>query len=104
MMNQPVEQPSQPRQRTIFSHRQARRVDINAARSPIQIVPSGVVTGVLPSPMRIWRQRDNAADHAEQVVGTAGLEERPVPAIVLDHEDAYNKAGCQDRQAQCHPV
>src|SRR5579862_5187755 len=58
---------------------------------------------MLAAPEGIGRQRHQAAQAAEEVVGAARAEERAVPAIMLDDEDADEKAGGEQRQRQGDP-
>src|SRR5690348_11613084 len=62
-----------------------------------------MVAGMLPSPKRIRRQCQEAAQGAEYVVGATGPEERAVPAIVLNNEDPHQKSSSQYRHRQSNP-
>ena len=93
-----------PRQGAIFRDRHARRIDIQpAGGAPIQIVPRTVMSCMLPAPEGVRRQRHQAAQDADQVVRASRLEERAMPAIVLNDEDADEKAGGDYRHWQRHP-
>ena len=75
-----------------FVDRQAAGINIQAGPA-IQIVPAAVVKGMLPAPHEIRRERDQAAEHPQNIVGAARSEERAMTAIMLDDEDADEEAG-----------
>lgn len=53
---------------------------------------------ICPAPGRVWRQRQEAAREADDVVCTGRAEEREVPIVVLDDKDAHEEAGGQWRE------
>ena len=60
--------------------------------------------GVRAPPEIVGRQRQHA-DHApDPVVGETMAEECAMTAIVLDHEQAHEKAGGRHRKQQAKPV
>jgi hypothetical protein len=61
------------------------------------------VPGVLPTPEGVGRQRHQAAQPADQLVCPSRPEERAVSAIMLDDENADEKAGGERRHWQCDP-
>ncbi|MGF6227749.1 hypothetical protein QFZ27_001704 [Inquilinus ginsengisoli] len=83
---------------------QAGRVDVGPAVAPVEIVPDSVVPGMLAAPVREGREGDQAAQAAEHQVGAARGEERRVPAIMLDEEEAHGEAGRDHRQPEGQPV
>ena len=88
---QPVEKALPACHRIVFRNRQARGVDVASGFPLVEIVPDRMMTGVLAAPIRVWRQRQDAAQPADQIVRPARFEERAVPAIVLDDEDAHEQ-------------
>ena len=88
----------------IFRDRQAAGVDVGARIAPVEIVPGGVVAGMLAPPIRVRRQRQDAAQPADRIIGGARGEEGAVPAIVLDDEDAHQQGAGRDREQQRHQI
>ena len=101
MAVEPIAEPAAPVSREIFAHRQ--RVDV-AHAAPVEIARRRVMGGVHALPVIVRRQRHHADDPADPVVDRAAAEERPVAAIVLDHEQPHQKRGGRDRQRQAQPV
>ena len=60
--------------------------------------------GVLMPPVGVGGQRQHADDAAETVVGTAGLKERAVAAIMLNDEQANQEPRRGNRKQQSQPV
>ena len=63
-----------------------------------------MVDGMPLPPMAESGQGQHADGAAEPVVGPAAAEERAVPAIVLDHEQAHEEPCRRDGQEQDQPV
>src|SRR4051812_492268 len=80
-----------------FADRQGRHI---ADSSLVEIARTGVVDGVLGPPMVIRRQCQHAQQPTEPIVQRSPAEERAVPAIVLYHEDAYQKSRRGEREEQ----
>ena len=55
-------------------------------------------------PEIVRRQRHNADDAPDPVIGEAVPEERAVTAIVLDHEETDHEAGGRNGQQQIKPI
>ena len=55
---------------------------------PVQMTRRPMVQRVVPTPLVVGRERENAGREPHDVVGHAGLEERAVAAVVEDDEDA----------------
>ena len=100
MAIEPVAQPAPARQRQIFAHRQ--RVDV-AHAAALEIAGGGVMHGMRAPPEIVGRQREHAERAADPVIGEAMAEERAVPAIVLDHEQAHQEAGGRNGEQQGQP-
>ena len=98
---EPIAQPTPARQGEVLPHGQ--RVDI-ADAALLEIARAGVVDGVAATPGVVGRQRQRADDAAHPVVESSAAEESTMAAIVLDHEQADEEAGCRDRQQQAQPV
>ncbi len=87
----------------VFLDRQACRVDVARHVSPVQVVPTRVVLRVMTAPIGEWRQRRQAAQHADHNVGPARLEECPVPAIVLYDEQPHHQPGGRQHEREAEP-
>ena len=82
----------------------ARRECFNVAQAAtVEIPRAGVMGSVLPTPKVIGRQYQHADDPAHPVVCHAMVEECAVPAVVLDHEQPYQKARGRHRDQQREP-
>ena len=103
MARQPVPAALPRSQRPVLLQGQAGGIDVGPARAAVEVVPDAVMLGMLAAPAGIRRQRHQAADQAEHVVGPARAEEGPVPAIVLDDEDPNDEEGRQGRRQQRKP-
>ena len=73
--------PSRPRQE--LSHRQCVNV---AEASLIEISRTRMMECMVMSPVIVWGQRHDTDDSADPIVRMAAAEERPVAAVMLDHE------------------
>ena len=98
---QPVGQPPPGRQPPELGHGQ--RVDV-ADATPVEVAGGGMMDGVLLPPVAVGGQGQHADHPTEPVVGAPAAEERAVPAIVLDHEQAHQEARGGDGQQQAEPV
>ena len=96
-----VTQPTQRRAREILLYGQ--RVDV-AHPAAIKISGCRMMSGVGASP-KIVRRQCQHPDHATHpVIGAAAMEEGAVTAIVLDHEQPYQKARGRHREQQAGPI
>jgi hypothetical protein len=87
-----IEQPLPKRPFAIFFYGQARRIDIGARSPLVEIVPVCVVSGMLPAPIRVGREREQAAYHPHQIVRSRRGKKGTVAAIVLDNENTNEQA------------
>ena len=63
-----------------------------------------MMSGVGASPEIVRRQRQHPDHATDPVVGAAAMEEGAVAAIVLDHEQAHEKARGRHREQQARPI
>ena len=70
----------------------------------VEVAAAGVVSRVAAPPKIIWRERQETAGVAEDVVRAAIAQERMVPAVVLDDEDADQHPGRRQRQGEREPI
>src|ERR1041384_5005796 len=79
------------------------RVD-DANPAAIKISGCRMMSGV-GAPPKIIRRQCQHADHATYpIIGAAAMEEGAVTAVVLDHEQAYEKASGRHREQQAGPI
>ena len=83
--------------------RDSQRLDV-AHAALIEIAGAGMMGCVGTSPAIVRRQSQDAQAAADPVVGGAVGEEGAVAAIVLDHEDAHQKAGGRKDEDQTPPM
>jgi hypothetical protein len=74
-----------------------------ARHATVEVAGGGVVDGVRLAPVGVGREREHAQDSAGPVVGGLGREERSVPAVVLDHEDAHQEGRGRNREQEPGP-
>ena len=86
----PVFQTAPHGQRAIFAHGQ--RIEI-ADAAAIEVAGGGMMDRMRAAPAVIGRQREHAKDAADPVIGQPAGKKSAVAAIVLDHEQADEKAG-----------
>ena len=91
--------PGAGRQIFLYGH----RPDI-AHPAAFQITTGGVVQGVLPAPVEIRGEGQDAGDETGDVVELLALEERAMATVVEDNEDADHKEPIQKGQQQGDPV
>ena len=96
-----IAQPAPSGQREIFAHGQG--VDI-ADAAMIEIAGARVMDRMRASPEVVGRQCQDTEDAADPVIGNAMAEESAMAAIMLDHEQAHEKARSRNRQQQAEPV
>ena len=101
MAIEPVNQAAASVQRKILPHRL--RLDV-ADAAPVEISGRCVVDRVAAPPEVVGRQGQDADRPADPVVGGLARQERSVPAIVLDHEQADEQPGGERRQREREPV
>ena len=63
-----------------------------------------MVVGVGAPPEIVGRQRQDADDAADPIIGETMGKERPVAAIVLDHEETHEEAGSRHGEQQAYPI
>jgi hypothetical protein len=63
-----------------------------------------MVQRVLPAPMAIRRQIEQARDYAQYIIGAARIKKRSVTAVMEDYEDSGEKAGSENANRQHEPV
>jgi len=85
----------------ILLHR--KRPDI-AGTASIQIAGRTVVQGVLPAPVPVRRQKQQARKSTRRVVGSFGFKERRVAAVMKNNKDPDKKAGGQNCNREHQPV
>ena len=99
MAIEPVKEPAAPLQRKIFPDRQ--RLDFaDAARSRLPDVAGWIAW------LRrqiVGRHRQDADRSAHPLMGELAPQERSVPAIVLDHEQANEQPAGERRQRERDP-
>jgi hypothetical protein len=81
------------RKGAVFAHSEAGRVDVRPLVSAVEVVPTGMVLGVMPSPVCVGREGYQATNPARDIISAAGSEEGAMAAIVLDNERADDEAG-----------
>src|SRR5437660_12844694 len=86
-----ISEPAPPRPRQVFVDRQ--RVDIAHATS-IEIARGRMMNCMCPPPEVVGCQRENADDSSKPVIHQSVTKERPMTAVVLDHEQTDKKASC----------
>ena len=101
MTRQTIESAAPRRQALVLAHGQG--VDV-ARAAPAQMAGGGVVHGMRAPPVAVGREGQHAQNPAEPVVGAPPAEERAVPAIVLDHEQAHEEARRRHGEEQAEPV
>ena len=69
----------------------------------VQIACAGVVDGMLPPPVVVGCECEKSRYESPNVVGPARLEERTVPAVVKDDEDAQDHRSGQNREGNSQP-
>jgi hypothetical protein len=92
---------AQSGRREILAHRERSNVADTAA---LEIPRAGVMRSMAAPPVVVWRQCQHADDAADPVVGLPRSEKGAVTAIMLDHEEAHQKAGSRHRQREAQPV
>ena len=92
-----VFQTAPPRKGPVFAHCQ--RIDITDTTA-VEVAAGGMMNCMRPAPTVVGREREHANDAADPVVRQAAGEKRAVAAVVLDHEQAYEKAGGRNRDKQ----
>jgi hypothetical protein len=97
---EPVEQPSWHRPRKILTD--GERTDV-ADAAPGEVARGGVMHCMVAAPEGIGRGREDPDSAAEEVVRPSSLEIRPVPAIVLDDEEADQEGRGEQYQDQGGP-
>ena len=90
MTVQPIPEPTPARERKVFADRQS--VDVTHAAT-VEVAAGGVMNRVGPAPEVVGRHGDDAEDPADPVIDGLMPEEGAVTAVVLDHEQAHEKAG-----------
>src|SRR6186997_2151379 len=81
----------------------SQRVDV--ADTPlIEITRTCVMARVASSPVIVRGQGHDADGSADPIVCGATVEERPVAAVVLDHEEADEEARRRYYQQQSNPI
>src|ERR1700722_6722864 len=87
---EPISQAAPARTPAIFPHRQ--RIHV-ADATAIEIARGRMMNGMSAAPQIVRRQRDHADETADPIVRTPVGKERAVTAVVLDKEQAEEKAG-----------
>src|SRR6185295_10262999 len=79
----------------IFAYRHRRHI----ADTPMgEVAHAGVMHGMGALPMIVRRQREDADDPPDPIIGRAATEEGPMAAVMLDHEEADEKPGRGNRK------
>jgi hypothetical protein len=78
-------------------------VDV-AHPAAIQIAGRRVVCGVGASPKVVWCERQHPDHASDPVVDGTTMKKGPMTTIVLDHEEADQKARSRHREQQAKPV
>ena len=100
MAIEPVADPAAPVAREIFANRQ--RLDV-ADAAPVEIARRRMVDRMAAPPVIVGGHRHDADPPADPLVGGFARQERTVPAIVLDHEEANEQPGRQRRHGKRKP-
>ena len=98
---EPVAKLSPAGKRLVFGDGKRRDV---AHAALVEIACACMMRSMRAAPVIVGGQRQDAEDAADPVVGMTIGEEGAVPAIVLDHEQADEKACSRDNQNQSPPV
>src|SRR3954451_22751648 len=101
MAIKPIAQPSAPRQRKIFLHRES--IDV-AHAAPRQIAGRRMMHRMGMAPEIVRREGQDADDPPDPVIERAAAEERAVPAIMLDHEQADQERGGRNDEQKAEPI
>jgi hypothetical protein len=71
--------------------------------SLVEIAGGGMVFGMRPSPVVVGRERQDTDDAARPVVDSTARKERPMAAVVLDHEQPQQESGGGNDEDQAGP-
>ena len=104
MARQPIEKAAPRRQRPVFVDGEAGGIDVGAGIALVEIVPDGVVAGMLAPPVGIGREREHAAKRPTRLFALRRAKERAVAAIVLDDEDAHQKRAGRYGERERQPI
>jgi len=88
------------RRRQILLHRHCPDV---AGAALVEVARAGVVNGMLPLPVMVGREGQDAGDKAQDVVGHSGFEKGSVPAVVENDEHPHEERAGEDGQRDCEP-
>jgi hypothetical protein len=100
MPGQAVKKATSARHRKIIPHCEARGIHVGTATRTVEVIPVGVMHAVLAAPIGVGRERAEAAQSPGEGIGASRGEERAVPAIVLDNEDAYQQRAGRQRKGE----
>ena len=92
-----VFQTTPPGKRPVFAHGQ--RIEI-ADTAAIEVAGGGMMDRMRAAPTVVGREREHANDAADPVIRQTAGKKGAVAAVVLDHEQAYEKAGSRNRDKQ----
>src|SRR6516162_5452831 len=92
-----VFQTAPPRTSLVFAHCQG--IDI-ADTAPVEVTGAGVMDRMRAAPPVVRRQREHANDAADPVVRQTVGEEGAMAAVVLNHEEAQEKASSWNRDKE----
>ena len=95
-----IREPFPARRFQVLLHRHGPHV---ADASLVQVPGGAVVNAVLPAPVVVRCERQDAGDESDQRIGPVRLEERPVPAIVKEDEHPHQQRAGEHRQRKRQP-
>src|ERR1700742_626224 len=95
-----VFQTAPPRTGLVFAHCQG--IDV-ANTAPVKVAGGGMMDRMRAAPPVVRRQRQHANDAADPVVCQTISEKGAMAAVVLDQEQAQEKAGSRNRDQQRNP-
>ena len=94
---EPIFQPAPARPSLIFTHSQG--IDI-ADTAPVEVTGDGMMDRMCAAPPIVRRHREHANDVADPVVRQTVGEKGAMAAVVLNHEQAQEKASTWNRDKQ----
>src|SRR5256886_5325496 len=93
----PVFQTTPPGKRPVFAHGQ--RIEI-ADTAAIEVAGGSMMNRMRAAPAVVGREGEHAKDAADPVIRQTAGKKGAMTAVVLDHEQAYEKAGSRNRDQE----
>jgi hypothetical protein len=98
---EPIAEPAPSGQGEVFLHGQRGNV---ADAATLEVSRARVMDGMARAPHIVRRQRDCADHAADPIISSAAAKERPVPAVVLDHEESHKEACGRYSHEEARPI